>query len=243
MHAVHQLYLSRKSISTKPFKGRGYKVERCERCHVAAKNCICQWRKQVNSNVGFLVLMYDKEVLKPSNTGKLIADVIPDVMAYTWSRTEENQDIISIIKDEKWQPFVVFPKEYADSERIFVNSTPKLSANKRPLFIMLDGSWREARKMFRKSSYLSHLPVLSIDLSTMLEQANSSQYHIRKSHHDSYLATAEVAALVLKIAGEEYNGKVLTAWFNVFTYYYQKSVCRSNQGDPQALAKFLALEG
>ncbi len=32
----------------------------------------------------------------------------------------------------------------------------------RPLFILLDGTWSEARKMFRKSPYLEHLPVLSL---------------------------------------------------------------------------------
>ncbi|MDI8992988.1 DTW domain-containing protein, partial [Salmonella enterica subsp. enterica serovar Anatum] len=42
-----------------------------------------------------------------------------------------------------------------------VISTPP--AGKPPLFIMLDGTWPEARKMFRKSPYLDHLPVISMD--------------------------------------------------------------------------------
>ena len=46
--------------------------------------------------------MYDTEVLKPSNTGKLIADLIPETYAFLWSRTVIEQEIVDIIKDEKW---------------------------------------------------------------------------------------------------------------------------------------------
>lgn len=241
MHSVHQLYLKRKSTSTKPFKARGFRVERCENCRLASAHCICQWRHQCNSNVGFLLLMYDAEVLKPSNTGRLIADIVPSSFAFLWSRTEVDSSLLAILNDEQWQPFVVFPQDYATDSQQIINNVPILPSNKKPLFILLDGSWREAKKMFRKSPYLSHLPVLSIDLNELSITDKSSQYQIRKAVNPNQLATAEVAAHILALAGEQTNAQVLTAWFNVFTYQYQKSVCRTNYGDPQALEKYLAL--
>ncbi len=42
---------------------------------------------------------------------------------------------------------VVFPASYADEQREVIFTPP---AGKPPLFIMLDGTWPEARKMFRK---------------------------------------------------------------------------------------------
>ncbi|XQW86047.1 tRNA-uridine aminocarboxypropyltransferase [Thalassotalea piscium] len=241
MHSVQKLYLQRKSISTKPFKARGFRVERCENCRLALAHCICQWRKQCSSNVGFLLLMYDSEVLKPSNTGRLIADVIPECYAYLWSRTEVDASLLSVLNDEQWQPFVVFPQDYATENQQITNCVPVLAANKKPLFIMLDGSWREAKKMFRKSPYLNKFPVLSVDLGALAIEDKTSQYQIRKAIKPNQLATAEVAAHILELAGEESNAQSLTAWFNVFTYQYQKSVCRTNYGDPQALEKYLAL--
>lgn len=242
MHSVHKLYLKRKSLSTKPFKARGFRVERCENCRLASAHCICQWRQQCDSSVGFLLLMYDSEVLKPSNTGRLIADMIPENYAFLWSRTEVDAELLAVLNDPQWQPFVVFPQDYATENQQITNSVPPLSSNKKPLFIMLDGSWREAKKMFRKSPYLNELPVLSIDLGTLAIEDKASQYQIRKANVPNQLATAEVAAHILDLAGERDNAKKLTAWFNVFTYQYQKSVCRTNYGDPNALEKYLALK-
>ncbi|STS92578.1 DTW domain protein [Klebsiella variicola] len=60
---------------------------------------------------------------------------------------------------------VVFPASYAGPERQILSAPP---SGKPPLFIMLDGTWTEARKMFRKSPYLDALPIISVDLSTHL---------------------------------------------------------------------------
>ena len=161
MHAVQRLHQYRKSLSTTTYKSRGQRVVRCELCRLAEKFCICLLAPSVTSNAGFLLLMYDTEVLKPSNTGKLIADLIPDSFAFLWSRTEVNPEILAVLNDPIWQPMIVFPKAYAGEEREIFDNKVTLATGKRPLFIMLDGSWREAKKMFRRSPYLQNLPVVS----------------------------------------------------------------------------------
>ena len=114
MHAVHQLHLYRKSLSTTTYKSRGQRVIRCPLCQLAKPFCICEIspiKENVKTTAGFLLLMYDTEVLKPSNTGKLIADLIPDTFAFLWSRTVPNLALLDVIKDKQWQPFVVFPEQ------------------------------------------------------------------------------------------------------------------------------------
>ncbi len=54
----------------------------------------------------------------------------------------------------------------------------------------------KARKMFRKSPYLDHLPVLS------LQPEQLSRYRLRRSRREDHLCTSEVAALCLALAGE-----------------------------------------
>ncbi len=110
--------------------------------------------------------------------------------------------------------------------------------NKKPLFILLDGSWREAKKMFRKSPYLNNLPVLSINPQLLINSDYVSKYQIRNSSKDNQLATAEVAAQVLAIADEVENGRILDCWFEVYSYQYQKGVCQTNKGDPLAQTRF-----
>ena len=88
-HTVHRLYHYRKSISTRPYLARGMRVTRCQMCLLQTPYCMCPFRRQLNTRASFLLLMYDDEVLKPSNSGRLIADLVPDTYAYLWSRTHE----------------------------------------------------------------------------------------------------------------------------------------------------------
>lgn len=238
MHAVHRLYRHRKSLSTTQYKSRGQRVIRCELCRLAKDYCVCDIRRPLSSNVAFLLLMYDTEVLKPSNTGKLIADLIPDTHAFLWSRTNVDPELINVLNDKRYQPYIVFPAEYANSEQQVFNQTIDEHIDKIPLFIMLDGSWREAKKMFRKSPYLSHFPVISIDPQTLIDSAYESRYQIRNSAKRNQLATAEVAAQLLRIVGEGDNAMMLDCWFDVYSYQYQKSVCQTNKGDPLAMERF-----
>jgi DTW domain-containing protein YfiP len=195
----------------------------------------------VSSNAGFLILMYDTEVLKPSNTGKLIADLIPDTYAFLWSRTEENPALLAVLNDPQWQPMIVFPKEYAGEDREIFDNAINTVQGKRPLFIMLDGSWREAKKMYRRSPYLQALPVVSFTPGAPKEGDEiSSRYQIRVGANNTELATAEVAARVLALANEPINAGLLDRWFDVFSYQYQKSVCQTNKGNPQAVEHYQA---
>jgi DTW domain-containing protein YfiP len=241
MHAVQQLHQYRKSLSTTTYKSRGQRVIRCELCRLAKQFCICELAPKVDSQAGFLLLMYDTEVLKPSNTGKLIADLIPDSFAFLWSRTEVNPEIIALLEDPIWQPMIVFPKAYVGEEREIFDNEITLMSGKRPLFIMLDGSWREAKKMFRRSPYLQHLPVVSFTPKVPEnEEEISSRYQIRLAANNTELATAEVAAQILSLAGEQTNADLLDLWFDVFSYEYQRAVCQGNKGNPDAVADYIA---
>jgi len=258
MHAVHQLHQFRKSLSTTTYKARGQRVKRCDLCRLAKEFCICliaPKKNSVTTKAGFLLLMYDTEVLKPSNTGKLIADLIPDTFAFLWSRTTKNDELLAILNDNKWQPFVVFPQEYADDSRQVYTRKVVCDEGRRPLFIMLDGSWREAKKMFRKSPYLDKFPLVSFDPKQLLideeftgevlsnEDKHSpvgenSRYTVRKTELEHQFSTAEVAARVLEMTGEKDNAHLLDLWFDVFNYQYQKSVCQRNKGNVDALDNY-----
>ena len=213
IHALHKLYDLRLSQSTRPFLARGGRITRCINCMLLPYLCICPFKKTVQTNSAFLLLMYDDEILKPSNTGRLIADLVPDTFAYIWSRTEPNAEMITLLQDPQWQPIVIFPAEYSQPERL-VNKDNNPIIGKKPLFILLDGSWAQAKKMFRKSPYLDALPVLSFS------PENISRYLVRKAVKECQLATAEVASLALEYIGEDKNAAQLELLFEVFKENY-----------------------
>ena len=123
--------------------------------------------------------------------------------------------LLELLADPQWQPYVVFPGEFVAPERVVTEvAAAGASAGKRPLFILLDATWPEARKMFRKSPYLDRFPVLS------LQPEQISRYQLRRSRRDDHFCTAEVAGLCMDLAGEPQAAQVLQTYLDVFTHHY-----------------------
>jgi DTW domain-containing protein YfiP len=218
-HAVSRLRAARLAAATKPFNARGSAPGRCERCRLYGPYCICDLQPAAQAHAGVCLLMGDIEAIKPSNTGWLIADLVPETHAFPWSRTVIDPALIALLNDPRWQPYVVFPGEFVPPERVVTDLLPTAthgSEAKRPLFVLLDGTWSEARKMFNKSRYLDAFPVLS------LAPDEPGNYRLRRAARDDHLCTAEVAALCLALAGEPRAGEALSAWLGVFTEHYLK---------------------
>jgi DTW domain-containing protein YfiP len=206
--------------------------------------------------------MADIEPLKPTNTGWLIADVVSDTFAFGWARTETDPALLALLSDPQWQPYLVFPGEYVAAERVVHEVQEQVKGQeqeqetsqaqqapgavgslcpgsvKRPLFVLLDATWGEARKMFRKSPYLDHLPVLS------LQPDHISQYKLRRSRRDDHFCTSEVASLCLSLAGEDHAAQTLETYLEVFTHHYLQA---KNQlpvaWDDAAHQRLVALSG
>ncbi|CAG9000078.1 MAG: hypothetical protein CENE_02067 [Candidatus Celerinatantimonas neptuna] len=210
-HAVQRLFLERLSRSTRPYLARGHQIVRCPQCRLAKLYCQCHLRRDIPSESAFCLLMYDAEVLKPSNSARLIADLIDDTYAFLWSRTNPPEALLSLLEDPLYQPVVIFPRQNALPDQPMTSSHQLQQLDKKPLFILLDGTWREAHKMYRKSPWLHAFPLLSFDL-----DEPPSRYSLRKGSLGFQLATAEVAALALDALGEGKNAKALLCWFEVF---------------------------
>jgi len=214
-HAVARLRTERLARSAKPFLARGGPSgERCPGCRLRPSHCLCALRPQVPTRAGFCLLMADTEALKPSNTGWLVADVVADTFAFGWTRTEVHPGLLALLADPRWQPYLVFPGDYAAPQRVVTQVPPGTVPARRPLFVLLDATWAEARRMFRKSPYLDALPVLG------LRPEQSSRYRLRQSADAAHLCTLEVAALCMALAGESQAAQVMEAYLDVFTHHY-----------------------
>ncbi|MGH8381046.1 tRNA-uridine aminocarboxypropyltransferase [Pseudomonas sp.] len=211
-HAVSRLRAERLARSVKPFVARGSRAPRCPQCRVIFSHCLCAWRPQVPSDSAMCLLMHDTEPLKPSNTGWLIADLIGDTSAFGWQRTSVDETLLALLDQPHWQPYIVFPGEFVAPQRVV--SEVVREPGKRPLFILLDATWTEARKMFRKSPYLDRFPVLS------LQPEQLSRYRLRRSKRDDHFCTAEVAAMCLELAGDQRAAQALGAYLDVFSTHY-----------------------
>ncbi|MDN3406616.1 MULTISPECIES: DTW domain-containing protein [Pseudoalteromonas] len=211
------------SESRREFNARGGKMDRCEQCLIAKYYCICEGAEYASCDAAVCLLMYHNESFKPSNTGRLIAEIVPDNYAFRWDRTSPDPALLALLNNDKYQPFVIFPAEDVETDRVVTQVEPV--AGKTPLFIFLDGTWREAKKMIRKSPYLDNLPVLSITAQKL------SDYRLRVAPHAHQLGTAEVAIMVLALANEVDASTKLEQHFIKFRDAYLLG--KRNKGRPE----------
>jgi len=211
------------SESRREFNARGGKMDRCEQCLIAKHYCICEGVEQAQCDAGVCLLMYHNESFKPSNTGRLIAEIVPDNYAFRWDRTEPSAELLALLNNADYQPMVIFPAEDVEPGR--ATTEVNIEPGKKPLFIFLDGTWREAKKMIRKSPYLDNLPVLSITADKL------SDYRLRVAPHAYQLGTAEVGIMVLALAGEQDAALKLEQHFVKFRDAYLLG--KRNKGRPQ----------
>ncbi|MGM0856594.1 MAG: tRNA-uridine aminocarboxypropyltransferase [Pseudomonadota bacterium] len=202
------------------FKARGSFVTRCEGCNLPELNCLCPYRVTAQSHAQVWLLTHRIEHYKPTNTGRLIGDVLAHTQVFTWHRTAPDERLIALLKDPRYAPFVVFPDDqpdYADRVVSMEAVSDAKRSGKIPVYILLDGTWRQARRIFRKSPYLDALPVLP------LRTARETRYRLRKPASSSHLCTVEVAAELLRQGGDATAADVLDDYFDVFNDSYAAS--------------------
>lgn len=220
----HRLHARCLAESTTPFLARGKSVVRCDVCQMASFACMCAWRPKLQSRCEFILLMHRIEVFKPTNTGRLIADVLPNqTHVFCWSRTEPEEELLALLSDKSRQCFIVFPANSDPntnaSGKVSRNIFDKIPDNKKtPIFILLDGTWKQSGRMFHLSRWLDDVGCIS--LSNVLLPDYVKSYAMRKSHKDDYLSTAEAAALCLELIGEQTNSAVLLNYFQLFNEHY-----------------------
>jgi DTW domain-containing protein YfiP len=222
-HAVARLRATCLEDAHRPRLDRGEpRHARCHGCRLPASHCTCALRRTAPARAGVCLVMAPYESLKPSNTGWLVADVVADTFAFRWSRTEVDPALLALLDDPRWQPWVVFPREFAAPGRPTADVPdlpPGLSPRPgaRPLFVLLDGTWAEAHRMFRRSPWLDRFPVLG------LAPEGPSRYALRSAPQPEHLCTAQVAAMCLERVGDALAARTLAAWLDIFNDRYLRS--------------------
>ena len=131
---------------------------------------------------------------------------------FLWERTKKPQKLMEYINDEKYETYLLFPVE---DELAQCSKVEHISTGKIPAFILIDGTWKEARKILRKSDYLNKLPRIS------LEPNFKSQYDLRRGATDGNLCTIEAAIEVLKINNEIENSQTIYEFYKLFLRSYK----------------------
>ena len=185
----------------------------CNKCGLPIITCICNKSPKIKTNAKIWILSTEKEFYRPSNTARLLNIANPrSTEIFLWERTKIPEKLVSNLNNEIYDVFLLFPIENCETEirRVEYKNTGKI-----PAFIIIDGTWKEARKIFRRSAYLEKLPIIS------LKPNFKSKYDLRRGATDGNLCTIEVAIEVLKINEEIENAEVVNEFYNLFLKSYK----------------------
>ena len=188
----------------------------CNNCGLPIINCICDKSSTIKTNAQIWILSTEREFYRPSNTARLLKLINPaSTEIFLWERTKKPQKLMEYINDEKYETYLLFPVEEEEEELAQCKKVENISTGKIPAFILIDGTWKEARKILRKSDYLNKLPRIS------LEPNFKSQYDLRRGATDGNLCTIEAAIEVLKINNEIENSQTIYEFYKLFLRSYK----------------------
>lgn len=188
----------------------------CKGCGLAISWCCCSQISPQQSELEIALLLHENEPDRPTSTSKIIQKSLPNCQSYIWQRKAPPTILIERIQDPDVDCWLLFP---ADRPELLPRKKqfPNTASNKRTLVIVPDGTWKEVRKIIRKSPWLDKLPLLAFDPQT------PSRYDLRRNPDADHLCTAETVIELLKLTAD--NSPVLTLEnaFNLFMEGYKAS--------------------
>ena len=188
----------------------------CPVCHLRRDACLCRRRPAIVSAARFQLLVHPRELRRPTNTGHLVSAAVISADHHVWSRRTPPPRLLAALAAAPQRTCLVFPQQEAAAAEVCEWPV------RRRQFVILDGTWQEARKMLRQSPYLRQLPQLP------LPAGLSSDYHLRRHQPRGHLATAEVAVALLRLLGERRQAADLEGYYRAFLQHFSAS--RSGHG-------------
>lgn len=182
--------------------------ESCNNCGLPTVNCICMKPIKLTTKAQFWILSSERELMRPSNTARLLKLINPtSTKVQLWERAKNPEELVSLIYQSRYDPYILFPAEDIGlkSREVEYKVTEKI-----PAFILLDGTWKEARKILKKSDYLKDLPLIT------LKTEYKSKFDLRKGATEGNLCTIEAAMEILKITGEKEHAMLIENFYSLF---------------------------
>ena len=170
---------------------------RCSKCMLKKVICVCQRLDALRATeaVDVVVLMNHKERFRASNTAKVIEKVC-GARIFVDGNDDDWADFEKLVQERMGEAFVLYPSNVAVSW----DSLP-VAANVRPLIIVLDGTWGQARRLDHKIN--EFIPRVQCSPTTL------SRFLCRRQTQADRVCTAEALALLMSDMGMDQVGSKL----------------------------------
>ena len=184
----------------------------CPSCKLRYQ-CVCPYLPNTSATFHIALVMHQNELARDTNTGHWLDKSFNNATTHLWQRTSPCQELVSLIETGDFEAYLLFPKPNSLNSKAL--QTRQKHSNKRPLFIVLDGTWQEVRKMLRQTAWLNNLPTITLTPST------DSTYHLRRNQAKGNLCTLEVGCQLLTELGYNEDARQLLDFLNHYTLAFK----------------------
>ncbi len=174
--------------------------------------------KRVAETIKITLLTHGKEFGKRSNTGQVVAQVLgSQAERIHWQRMDPPAQLLAEIA--AGGVALVYPGPAQEQGQ-------DLSDIRQ--FVVIDGPWLTARKIYQRSPYLHHLRRVS------LQPQAPSRYNLRKNQKEDGLCTAECVVELLRGAGRPVQAAELLRAFLAYQKPEKLPVALGDRDGPSA---------
>lgn len=180
--------------------------DRCQRCWILGQHCICSQLPTVPTRTQTLVVRHERESWKSTGTARIAALAMPSLRILDF--TENSEPAKSQLPNEVGPgTHLLFPTE---------ESAPWDGSAVTQL-VVLDGTWRQVRRMYAKLPALHALPKLA------LPQKLTRVLQLRESKFEEGRSTLEAIAEAIALL----EGEGVAAPLHALHAYYVEMVFRA----------------
>ncbi len=190
----------------------------CSRCLLRQDLCLCRQAPRLSDtieDVHLLLLTHTDELRKASNTGRLLESALPKCELWQWQRTEFEARWQRFLQSQTRAPILLFPTdEHFASPLVPLHGLQSISEKHAfatsHVFVLIDATWQQARKILKKSPSLQNCPRLSLSF------AQKSQYTLRRNQSTGNYSTVESGCGLLRELAFEADAELVDRYFKQF---------------------------
>jgi DTW domain-containing protein YfiP len=160
----------------------------CPECDFLKSRCLCDTLKVIPNHTAIIVLQHPTESKHPLNTVRIMKKSFKDISVLVGEDFTQDLKLNTILSHPDNVVGLLYPGEHAG-----ILSSDLQSSQAITHLILIDGTWRKAKKIFMLSKNLHNTLMLK------LSPEEKSDYRIRKAPTPDSLSTLEASVEALKI--------------------------------------------
>lgn len=197
--------------------------KRCWQCRRPGALCYCHLIVPFASQPQFVILIHPRERRRATNSGRMAHLCLTNSWLFEEASFVNHSELATIIDDSKHRCGLLFPGDHSLDLKLWAKGG---SVTQQDIYIILDGTWAQAKTMLRDSPMLQQLPTVGFT------PATPSRFRIRRQPKPHCYGTLETIDFIIKEVGASAPANCL---LSVFDYMVETQIaCASREYNPRS---------